>query len=128
MIIDSSVILAIYFKEQYAFWAAEQLNSSYGDLKMSTVNLTEVLIQLEDRQPQNHQLLTTQLLNSPIKFIPPDIEQSQIAAAARLRFPLNLGDCYAYALAKVSRDKILTLDVDFKKTDLTILFPPNDSL
>ncbi len=123
MIIDSSIILAIYFKEEYALWAAQQLNHAYDDLKMSTVNLTETLIQLQDRQPQNHAQLTAQLLNSPIKFIPPDIEQAQIAASARLKFPINLGDCYAYALAKVSRDKILTLDADFKKTDVGIVFP-----
>lgn len=123
MIIDSSIILAIYFKEKHAAWAAEQLNSASEHLKMSMVNLTEVLIQLQDKQPKNHQALSSQLLNSPIKFIPPDVEQCQVAARARLQFPINLGDCFVYALAKVSKDKIITLDTDFKKTDAALILP-----
>jgi ribonuclease VapC len=123
MIIDSSIILAIYFKEKQAEWAAEQLNFYSDNLKMSTVNLTEVLIQLQDRQSEKFSILSEQLLNSPIKFIPPDLEQSKIAASTRLRFPINLGDCFVYALAKVNQDTILTLDSDFKKTDALILFP-----
>ena len=123
MIVDSSVILSIYFKETHAEWAAEQLNLFNNNLKMSTVNLTEVLIQLEDRQPENFPTLAAQLLNSSIKFIAPDVQQSQLAASTRLRFPINLGDCFVYALAKVNQDKILTLDNDFKKTDAELILP-----
>lgn len=90
---------------------------------MSTINLTEILIQLQDRQPENYPLMAAQLLNSSIKFIPPDIEQCQISAATRLRFPINLGDCFVYTLAKVNQDKIITLDTDFKKTDVKLIFP-----
>jgi ribonuclease VapC len=123
MIIDSSIILAIYFQETHGDWAAEQLDLFHDNLKMSTVNLTEVLIRLEDRQPENFPVLATQLLNSSIKFIAPDVQQSQIAASTRSRFPINLGDCFVYALAKVNQDKILTLDSDFKKTDAELIFP-----
>ncbi|HEX3557202.1 MAG TPA: type II toxin-antitoxin system VapC family toxin [Thermoanaerobaculia bacterium] len=31
--------------------------------------------------------------------MPPDVEQARIVAEARFRYPLNLGDCFAYALA-----------------------------
>lgn len=123
MIIDSSIILAIYFRETHAIWAAEQLNQHQGIMKMSTVNLSEILIQLQDKQPENYSVLSNQLLQSGIRFIPPDIEQAKIAAAARLRFPINLGDCFVYALAQVNQCPILTLDSDFKKTDNVVISP-----
>jgi len=36
---------------------------------------------------------------------------------------LNLGDCFAYALAKEEGVALLTLDGDFKATDLDIVVP-----
>ena len=51
MVVDTSVILAVYFDDPQAAWAAEQLTRHAGQLRMSTVNLTEVLIRLRDRQP-----------------------------------------------------------------------------
>lgn len=121
MVIDSSVILAILFKEAHAEWASEQLNNHRDSLLMSCINLTEVLILLEERQPKLAQGLTEKILNSGIRFIPPDIQQSRIAAKARLRFPLNLGDCFAYALAKQENCPILTLDKDFHHLDCEVI-------
>jgi hypothetical protein len=66
---------------------------------MSTVNLAEALIRIRDRQPQRADELSAHLLNSGIRFIAPDEAQAAIAARARHAFPLNLGDCFAYALA-----------------------------
>lgn len=85
---------------------------------MSTVNLAETLILIEDRQPQLFENLKSEILSSSIRFVAPSLKQASIAASARLRFPLNLGDCFAYALAKDEQCSILTLDPDFKKTDL----------
>ena len=55
--------------------------------------------------------------------MPPDVEQAAIVAKARLRFPLNLGDCFAYALAQTEHCPILTLDSDFKRLDCRIVRP-----
>jgi uncharacterized protein with PIN domain len=90
---------------------------------MSTVNLTETLIRLRDRQPVRFVELERQLLNSGIRFVPPDIEQARIAAEARLRFPLNLGDCFVYALARIESQAILTLDSDFRCLDVAVITP-----
>ena len=54
---------------------------------------------------------------------PPSITPAR-PAAARLRYPLNLGDCFAYALSAAENCPILTLDSDFQKCDRPILFPP----
>jgi uncharacterized protein with PIN domain len=90
---------------------------------MSTVNLTETLIRLQDRQPQLFQELEEKLIYSGIRFVSPDIEQSKTAAKARIKFPLNLGDCFAYALAVQENCPILTLDKDFRRLNHMVIHP-----
>lgn len=123
MVVDTSVILAIFFAQNHARWATQQLNLHQAALSMSTVNLTETLIHIRDRQPQDYLQLEERLLGSGIRFVPPDTNQAQIAAAARLRYPLNLGDCFAYALARSEGLAIITLDSDFKHVDCPIIHP-----
>lgn len=123
MVVDTSVILAVYFSEPHAQWAAEQLAVHSGHLLMSTVNLTETLILIRDRQPALAEELEDRLLNSGIRFIAPDIEQCRVAAAARLRYPLNLGDCFAYALSAVNQCSILAIDADFRSADRPVVHP-----
>jgi len=123
MVIDSSILLAIIFNESYAGWAIDQLGKGRHPLLMSTVNLTEVLIRVRDRQPQGADEVEPLLTRTGIEFIPPTIVQARLAADARMLYPLNLGDCFAYALAKVEKLPLLTLDHDFKKSDLDVIIP-----
>jgi ribonuclease VapC len=123
MVVDTSVILAVFFKEKYAEWAVEQMNAHARELRMSTVNLTETLIRLQDRQPQLFSSLEEKLLDNGIRFVAPDVEQARIAAEARIKYPLNLGDCFAYALASQEDCPILTLDKDFRVLNHEILHP-----
>lgn len=124
MVIDSSALLAMLFAERHATWVADQLNLHDRTLSMSTVNLSEVLILLRDRQPEDYERVEGVVLGSGIRFVPPDVEQALVAAAARGRFPLNLGDCFAYALARQLGEPLLTLDRDFKRTDIELVLPP----
>lgn len=123
MVVDTSIILAIFFNERHATWAARMLEQHAGTLRMSTVNLAESLILIRDRQPLLADELEQRLLESGIRFIPPTAEHARVAAAARLRFPLNLGDCFAYALAAEQRCPLLTLDTHFRRVDLTVILP-----
>jgi len=123
MIVDSSVLLSILFAESHAAWAADQLNLHGSLLRMSTVNLTEVLIRPRDRFPTRGDEFELTLAESGIEFIAPDAIQAQVAARARLTFPLNLGDCFAYALARVTSDSILTTDTDFLALDVPVILP-----
>jgi len=123
MVVDTSIILSIFFKEKHYDWAIEQMNLHSKALRMSTVNLTEALIRLKDRQPQLFQTLEDKLIYSGIRFVAPDIEQSKLAANARIKFPLNLGDCFVYALAVQEDCPILTLDKDFRLLDHRVLHP-----
>ncbi|HTP27654.1 MAG TPA: type II toxin-antitoxin system VapC family toxin [Anaeromyxobacteraceae bacterium] len=123
MVVDTSAVLAMFFGEPSAAWVAGQLNEHARALRMSTVNLAEALIRIRDRQPQLADELEERLLASGIRFVPPDVRQAQLAARARLTYPLNLGDCFAYALAKVEDSVILTVDSDFRAVDCRVLTP-----
>ncbi len=121
MVIDTSALLAIFFNEEKGSKIAKILETSSQDLRMSTVNLAETLILMQDRQPHLFQGLKVLLMGSNIRFVPPDANQAVIAADARIRFPLNLGDCFAYALCKAEDAPLLTLDRDFEKVDIRMV-------
>ena len=91
---------------------------------MSTVNLTECLIVLRQRAPNRADELIERFLNAGIEFVSPDVIQSKLAATARLQYPFNLGDCFAYALAKTQGLPLLTLDRDFRTADIQLILPP----
>ncbi|MBI5478798.1 MAG: type II toxin-antitoxin system VapC family toxin [Deltaproteobacteria bacterium] len=124
MVVDTSALLALLFGEPSASWVAAQLTAHAGALRMSTVNLAETLIRLRDRQPHLADQLEQRVLTSGIRFVPPDVRQAQTAARARLAYPLNLGDCFAYALAAAEGCGILTIDRDFRAVDRPVLLPP----
>jgi len=124
MIIDTSVVLAVFFNEKYGAWAADKLEHYKTEAKMSVVNLSECLILIKDRQPRDFEDLKERLVNGPIEFVSPSTVQAVIAAEARLKYSkLNLGDCFAYALAKDLKDAILSLDIAFKRTDIKTILP-----
>jgi ribonuclease VapC len=123
MVIDSSAILAIYFEEPTALWVSQQIDAADRVL-MSTVNLAESLMRIFDKHPAKAHMLEQRLLTSGIGFIAPDAAQAVLAAQARLKFPLNLGDCFAYALAKVENQPLLTLDRDFRAVDVPLILLP----
>jgi ribonuclease VapC len=123
LVVDTSVLLAVFFNEKMGPWAADQLQAHRHDLLMSTVTYAEALILAEDRQPGDIDLIRESVEASSLRLIAPDRQQAELAAAARLRYPLNLGDCFAYALAKQQNCPILTLDRDFRNTDLAVILP-----
>jgi ribonuclease VapC len=124
MVIDTSALLAVFFNEPKGSSIAKILKDHATELRMSTVNLTETLILIQDRQPQLFEGMRTMLLTSSIRFVAPDNSQAEIAADARMRLPLNLGDCFAYALAKSENCRILTLDEGFRETDVPLVKIP----
>ena len=123
MVVDTSALLAILFYDAGTEWAVAQLEEHAGELRMSTVNLSETLIRLRDRQPQLADELENRILDSGIRFVPPDAEQCRLAAEARARFPLNLGDCFAYALAVSEGVPILAVDEGFRRVDHPVMLP-----
>jgi ribonuclease VapC len=90
---------------------------------MSTVNYAELLILVEDRQPKLAPGIRETIRTSSIRLVAQDARQAEIAALARLRYPFNLGDCFAYALAKEGDQPLLTLNRDFRRADIQIVLP-----
>lgn len=123
MVIDTSTALSFLFQESSAEWVLQQIDLHHGPLLMSTVNLAETMILLRSRLLEGADQLESSLLSSGIDFVPPTIEQARIAAAARLKYPLNLGDCFAYALSASENCTLLTLDEDFRRCDRPLLMP-----
>lgn len=127
LVLDTSPLLALYLGEPTAAWVGQQMDAAERQL-MSTINLTECLIVLRQRRPTQADPIEQRLLASSIEFIAPDVAQAALAARARLRFPLNLGDCFAYALAKTRDLPLLTLDRDFRGVDVPVILPPETEM
>lgn len=123
MVIDTSALLAIVFNEKTGLWFSEQMECHRGSLTMSTVNLTETLILVRSRQARLYDEIRERISALSIRFVPPTVKQAEAAAEVRLLYPLNLGDCFAYALAKEEACPILTTDPDFRKTDIEVVMP-----
>lgn len=123
MVVDTSALLAVFFNESHGPWASDQLSQNWDRLRMSTVNYCELLVLVQDRQPHLLTEIRNVVQESSVRLVPPSAEQAETAAAARLRYPLNLGDCFAYSLAKHEDCPLLTLDRDFRKTDLEVVLP-----
>jgi ribonuclease VapC len=123
LVVDTSILLSVLFNEKWCSWATDQLLTNQPHLRMSIVNYAEALILIADRQPKRFEEVREAIEASLIRLVPPTPRHAEIAASARLRYPLNLGDCFAYALAKDEDCPLLTLDRDFRRCDIAIVLP-----
>ena len=127
MIIDSSAILAIFFRERGSEdLLSTILNADFAGIGSPTA--AEIGLVLTSRMAQN---ATGALLRffqeTGIEIVPfTDLHwQRAIDAYARFgkgRHPaaLNFGDCMTYATAALARQPLLCRGEDFKKTDLEL--------
>ncbi len=122
MIADSSALVAILNgePEEDEFKAAIATHPT----RISATTVLEIAIVI--REPR-YQLLDVLLEDTEIAVVPFDGAQARVAREAYARFGkksgsparLNLGDCMAYALAKVSGEPLLFKGDDFTHTDIT---------
>jgi len=127
MIIDSSVIVAILRRESEADAMGEAMEKA-SIRRISAVNYVEASVvvdswrQLTVSRGLDDLLRKTQTI---IEAVTP--EQAVLARAAyrefgkgRHRAGLNLGDCFAYALAKDKGEPLLFKGDDFRRTDVEV--------
>jgi len=114
--------MALILDQSAADWVFDQLKARLSRLRMSTVNYAEVLILVGERYPEARQAAMN-FIEHAVKLVPPSARQAELVALARLRYPLNLGDCFAYALAKEENCPLLTLDRDFRNCDVKVILP-----
>jgi ribonuclease VapC len=125
VIIDTSVIIAILRDEADAAAIREALG--WPQLRrMSAVSYVEAAAVVDsNRNPVLSRRLDDLLRDAEIGVEPVTLNQARIAREAyrdfgkgRHRAGLNLGDCFAYALAKEKREPLLFKGNDFRHTDI----------
>jgi ribonuclease VapC len=126
MVVDSSALLAILQDEpeRRAFNEAIEAAASRA---LSVVNFVEVSIVVETRfGAAGLREFDLFLERAGIELVGVDPEQAGLAREAFSRFGkgrhpagLNLGDCFAYALARSRGEPLLFKGEDFPRTDLT---------
>lgn len=125
MIVDTSVIIAILREESDASALARALERA-PTRRMSTATYVEAAIVTDSNGDAVLSRRFDELLRqASIAIEPFTLEQARIAREAyrdfgkgRHRAGLNLGDCFAYALAKVAGEPLLCKGDDFRKTDV----------
>ena len=126
MIVDASIILALGLREPTVPWVLSTLSGfRLEPLRISWVNVAEVGMALRRKAQQDTTALEALLERA--RVTPLDIDRDTVIAAieAKGRFRLNFGDCFAYAHARLRRERLVTLDADFLRTDLEGVVHPD---
>lgn len=126
MIVDSSAIVAIWLNEPDAS-ALSQLLLAERHVAMSAATYVELCAVLDNRAaPQDNRRLDALLDAYGVEIVPFTPAQAALARAAYRDFGkasghparLNFGDCFAYALAAATGDKLLFVGDNFTHTDV----------
>ena len=126
MIVDASALLAIVLSEPERDRFLEIADSA-GNLTMSVVNFVEAGIKVDrDVDPRRAATLDKIIAELAIGIAPVTVDQGRLARQAHKQFGrgsghparLNLGDCFAYALARTRREPLLFKGDDFTRTDI----------
>jgi ribonuclease VapC len=125
MVIDASALVAIVNAEpEQANFLRLMARASVK--RLSPVNWFEAAIVVERGGPRARTGLEEFVRRSQIQIMPVELDHMMLAREAWEKFgkgrhaaALNLGDCFAYALAKYVREPLLFKGEDFRKTDIT---------
>jgi ribonuclease VapC len=126
VVVDTSAVTAVVFGEPDAEIFLSVMLANAGDLQMSAGTAVEVGIVVEARQGAEATKDLGMLVDRlGMAIVPVDRVQVEAAVAAWRRFGkgrhpagLNLGDCFSYALAKLTAAPLLFKGRDFGQTDI----------
>ncbi len=127
MIVDTSVVLAILFREEGYETVVRKLIAS-DDAGIGSPTLVEAGIVLSARLGRDGRALLARFLaEMNIAVYAFTDAHFGVAAGAWLTYgkgrhpaSLNFGDCLAYAVAKIAEAPLLCVGEDFSKTDLLL--------
>jgi ribonuclease VapC len=131
MIVDTSAIVALVRGEP----GRDEIHAALGAsrlTRMSAASYVEMGAVLDrDSNTTRRRRIDTVLDDYRIAVEPVTAEQARIARKAYLDYGrgsghparLNLGDVFAYALAKTTREPLLFVGDDFSQTDVTSVLP-----
>lgn len=129
MIVDTSAIIAILRCEEDADQLAEILANRDGPKRISAANWLEAAMVIDaERSPIASRQFDKLIHIAGIEIEAVTAEQVHIAREAYRDFgkgsghsaKLNYGDCFAYALAKLTGEPLLFKGEDFIKTDVAV--------
>lgn len=131
MIIDTSALVAILTQEDDARAYADAMGRAAGELRISAGTLVEASIVMERRGDlEAGRDLDRLLREMRAEIMPVTPRQAEIArdgwrrfGKGRHRAALNLGDCFAYALAIERGEALLFKGGDFALTDVKKALP-----
>ena len=126
MILDTSALAAIFFGEPEAALYAQLIYEADRCL-ISAATFLELSIVIEGQIGADaSRQCDTFFRRAEIIVEPVTVDQAYLARQAFLDFGkgrhsagLNFGDCFSYALAKITGEPLLFKGEDFKKTDIT---------
>ena len=126
MIVDSSALLAILRAEPEMLACARVIEDA-ARRRISAANFLETAIVIDgSRDPVASRRLDDLIRAADLAIEPVTEAQARIAREAYRDFgkgsghpaQLNFGDCFAYALAKVTGEPLLFKGNDFSQTDI----------
>lgn len=125
MILDTSAVVAILFREPEAALFAGFIRDADRCLISAGSYLELSIVMERQTEPDAERQRDIFFRRAGIIVEPFTVEQAHIARQAyhdfgKGRHPagLNFGDCFSYALAKLTGEPLLFKGDDFKKTDL----------
>ena len=130
MIVDSSAVIAIVRQEPDARTLFEAIMAA-PSTSMSAATFVETAIVVDSRRdPTLSRELDSFCERIALKFVAVDERQMLIAREAYRDYGkgsghkarLNFGDCFAYALARVTGEPLLYKGTDFQHTDVASAF------
>ena len=125
MIVDTSAVVAILFRESDA-QRYEEAIAAAPHCRMSVANFVEAAMVIESKDgPARGESLDVLVDEASIELAPVTPQHAYAAREAWRRYgkgnhpaALNFGDCFAYALAKISGEPLLFKGGDFALTDV----------
>lgn len=124
MIVDASALIAILLREPEKARFRDLIARDIEPV-MSPVNYLEAAVRADGLGEEMAAGFDELFGEAGITLIPVDKEQARFAREAYARYGkgdhgtrLNLGDCFAYALAKARGEKLLFKGDDFRQTDV----------
>lgn len=123
VIVDASALLAVLLKEPEADFFMRAFSREH-ELYISPFNYLEACVRLIQRKEDPSRVDSLMEL-SAIRIADTTVEQALLAREAYARYGkgnhkarLNLGDCFAYALAKARSEPLLFKGDDLRRTDV----------
>ncbi len=126
MVVDSSALIALLLAEPETDRLVSAIAAASERLLSAASYLETAIVMTARFGPQSQEKLDKLVAPLSIDIIPFTAEQARIAVTAFQRYgrgsghpaALNYGDCFTYALAKLTGQSVLFKRNDFARTDL----------